>query len=119
MDELDLFILSKIYDTSKKKQIKIGLYNIASVWCKKLGKEIKGYNIKKNIQLMKIRLRRMEKMGLIFIDKEINENHHKNKNHYILILDNIDINKHNIRGKYYLMISLKLNNLWCSFQLVN
>ncbi|MHA1329736.1 MAG: hypothetical protein ACTSR2_01540 [Candidatus Hodarchaeales archaeon] len=109
-DDLDFFILRKIYFSKPH----ITTWDIAKEFFKDIDLRTKEglRELDSKHNMIKYRLRRMQKLGLIFISKNSN-----GKNEYVLIKDNVIFSKHKFPDGYKDAILIKENGKWMVFQL--
>ena len=101
-DDLDFFILGKIYDED------ITTWEIA----KEYFKNTDSVKLNYKHQLIKRRLEKMEKIGLIFIEGNRNK-----RKKYLLVEDNILFGKHKFPNGYRDAILIKESGKWMVFQI--
>lgn len=108
-DELDFFILEKIY-FAKPEITTWGMakqYFPTNTKTKKGIRKLEGKHI-----LIKQRLKKMEGVGLVKIKKD-----KKGKNEYFLLVDNVIFSKHKFPNGYKKAVLIKDNSKWICFQL--
>jgi len=110
IDSLDFFIINSIYFSKKDTTT----WKIAKNYFKDLNLKTKEglRELDKKHHLVKNRLKKMEKWGIIIISKNSD-----GKNEYNLIQENVKICKHKFPDGYYNSILLKINGEWCGFQI--
>jgi hypothetical protein len=112
LDKLDLFIIKKIYLNKHE----ITTWQIAKEYIKKnslLFKERKSNPC--NMQnVIKARLQKMSKVGLVIISKK--QDDPLSRLEYNLIADNVMIGKHKFPDGTYDTLLLKINGMWGAYQ---
>ena len=108
LDELDIFLIYEIYnrDETTTWEITKKYYGIVP----KSEEEYRTVFAK--LILIKFRLKKLSKMGLVSIKKEPKTN----KNIYNLILKNIKVGTHKFPDKKAKAVYLRLNNKWQIFE---
>lgn len=107
-DDIDLYLLKTIWDKEE-----IGTWQLAKDYFK-LNCDCHAIGLKN--QLIKDRLTRLSKVGLITITKS-KPNGKISKNIYTLNLKNLEVGRHHFPDKYAKAICLKINNKWEVFQI--
>jgi hypothetical protein len=117
IDELDIFILNKIYAGET------GTTNLARDYYKiypekeifQMSKKIKSRELRARALTIKFRLKKMKEWGLIEIEKEEGKGGYKNV--YVLIDEKIKIGKHKFPDGYCKnTFCLNIKNKWCAFE---
>ena len=121
IDSLDFFLISSIYNSKGKDvstwRMGIEFYQIPEKnGIKEDNNKIKDA-IERANEKIKERMKKMERWGIVIIEKETDDDTHRIKNVYNLIKENVNIGKNKFKNKTCNSLQLKIDNRWCAYEL--